>query len=132
MSLTRDQILAAKPRTVPQDVPELGGSVNLSVMTGKQREELFTWLRSVTPEGQESPDVMSFLDFRERLLAMTLRDDEGTLLFTLEDVPSFQHIAGEAADAAKAAHARNVIGKAHAMTAEKPHRRAGKQRKKKK
>jgi hypothetical protein len=112
-TLTRQELLdgiAKSRKTEMVEVPALGGSVAISELTGRQRIELFTWVKSMTPDGQESADVMSMLDFRERLLSMTLRDQEtGSLLFSPEDIPTLSEL-GDSLLNSLSEVARNLSG----------------------
>lgn len=78
MSLTREQILA--PRPLPReevDVPELGGTVFVRVMTGIERDAYEARLRK-NPETRAE-------NAHGRLLVYCLCDPEGKLLFDPDD-----------------------------------------------
>lgn len=85
-TLTRDRILAVKPPVSPPiHVPELGGSVHLRVMDGLQRER---YERAHAAEGRT--------DLRATLLALTLSDPSGSLLFAEKDVPALNALPAPA------------------------------------
>jgi hypothetical protein len=80
MSLSRDQILSANDicrEEVP--VPEWGGSVHVTVMSGVERD---AWERELQTLGREN-----FLtNLRARLAVYTIVDESGQRLFTKDDV----------------------------------------------
>lgn len=75
--LNRDQILSADDasRTVNVEVPEWGGSVKLRVMTGSARDQL--------EKGHNREDGANF---RGRLAAYSIVDDQGVPIFAEKDV----------------------------------------------
>lgn len=78
MSLDRSKILAVSDlSTETVDVPEWGGSVNVRMMTGSERDRFES-------EHIQEPSK----DFRARLVAAVVVDDEGTRLFDPEDIPA--------------------------------------------
>lgn len=83
--LTRDAILAADDivrETVK--VPEWGGEVIVSTMSGSQRD---AWEQSlVGPEGEDGRRAVNTQDATARLLAFCIVDDKGATLFTPEDI----------------------------------------------
>ena len=77
-TLSKDAILAAndtKAETI--SVPEWGGDVRIAVMSGLARDRFV----EMQNDGQTGYSV-----FQARLLATTIVDDAGNLLFTVEDV----------------------------------------------
>ena len=94
-TLTREQLTsgrALKHETVP--VPGLDGEANVYEMAPAQRTEFTRWALSLKPEGVELADwephgidTLTIADYREQVLVRTLRDDDGKLLFTADDVP---------------------------------------------
>lgn len=89
-SLTREQLLAAPVvSTQVVAVPELGGDVTLSEMSGADRDDWdATWLRREAAERSAalkekrapSPDVAS-RDYAARLVAWTARNADGSPMF---------------------------------------------------
>lgn len=78
MSLTRDQILAA--RKLPSEkitIPEWGGDVWVRVMSGSERDEYET-------QALRDPDTR-LQNMRAKLLVRCLTDEAGNLLFSPED-----------------------------------------------
>lgn len=78
--LTRDQILGAddlKRETIA--VPEWGGDVVVSEMTGATRD---AWEQTLMGEGAGK---MNIANLRARLFAFGAVDEKGNLLFTPED-----------------------------------------------
>lgn len=77
-SLTRAALLAFKPAlSDPIEVPGLEGTVRIRQMNGVQRERF-----ERTLVGDDRTDI------RASLLAFTVADDEGNLLFTPADIPA--------------------------------------------
>jgi hypothetical protein len=80
MTLSRDQILSANDIVREEvSVPEWGGSVFVSVMSGVERDQ---WEREIQSLGREK-----FLDnLRARLAAHTIIDESGQRIFTKDDI----------------------------------------------
>jgi hypothetical protein len=79
--LTRDQILGANDLKVETvEVPEWGGSVQVRTLTGKDRDAFVESLPT-NPDGTTDPK-----NYRSALLAFTIVDENGELLFSEEDV----------------------------------------------
>lgn len=77
--LTADQILTADDRTYEiVDVPEWGGQVRLRSLTGKERDHFEASLQ----EKRGSSVKQNIENFRARLVALCVVDEEGKLLFT--------------------------------------------------
>lgn len=75
--LTREQILQAEDiEKVTVQVPEWGGSVIVSSMTGTQRDEFEAAI--MASSGQKN--------YRALILSFSIIDDEGNLVFSKEDV----------------------------------------------
>lgn len=91
MSLDRDAILQADdlPRT-RVDVQEWGGSVNVRVMTGAERD---AFEAQVAGGGHVNLD-----NIRARLVALTLVDDDGKRLFSDTDVTQLGNKSAAALD----------------------------------
>lgn len=79
--LTRDQILNADDlKTENVDVPAWGGTVRVRTLTGKDRDA-FAESLPVLPDG--TTDVSNY---RAALLAYTIVDENGALVFSKDDV----------------------------------------------
>lgn len=110
MALSKEQILSAddcKRRTVA--VPEWGGDVLVSTMTGTARD---AWEQSllIRKNGKTEPNMENM---RARLVAATLVDDEGKRLFTDDDVSALGKKSAAALErVCKVAQALNGIGEA--------------------
>jgi hypothetical protein len=77
MALDRSTILAFSDLTTEVvDVPEWGGSVHVRTMTGSERDRF---------EAEHIKDPSK--DFRARIVATTVCDENGTRLFEPEDIP---------------------------------------------
>lgn len=82
MALSKEQILAAKDWTSEVvAVPEWGGDVHIRAMSGAERDAF----RSAI-EGEQR----EVGKFEASLLALTLADENGGLLFTLEEVEALR------------------------------------------
>lgn len=110
MALSRDQILGAtdaKKRLV--SVPEWGGDVWVSTMTGAARDRweqgLLIRKNGVTEANMEN--------MRARLVAATVVDDDGNRLFTESDIEQLGKKSAAALERlCKVAQALNGIGEA--------------------
>jgi hypothetical protein len=80
MSLTRNQILAARARTHPVEVPEWGGQILLKPL-------------SVAALGRflESRDTLSAYQLYPLLLVLSACDDDGQALFDQPDAEALAH-----------------------------------------
>jgi hypothetical protein len=93
--LTRDQILAAMDATIEAvDVPEWGGVVHVRNMTGRQRDQ---FERSRYKMIGDKVEIIHE-NTRAALLAVSLCDANGTLLFTKEDIEALGEKNGAALD----------------------------------
>ena len=91
MSLTRDDILKAddlKKETV--HVPEWGGDVIISTMTGAGRD-----LFELEVYGEDGKQFKT-TNLRAKLIAATAQDEDGNLLFNEEDVDALGRKSGAA------------------------------------
>lgn len=80
MALSKDQILAASDlptQTVP--VPEWGGDVIVRTMTGAARDAYEASMVVLKEDGKRVADLTNM---RAKLVAATLVDDAGSLLFS--------------------------------------------------
>jgi hypothetical protein len=81
--LTRDQIIAADDREFDTvDVPEWGGTVRLSSITGGQRDEYEAGL--IDERGKDRR--MNLRNARAKLLVLCIVDETGAPMFTREDI----------------------------------------------
>lgn len=84
MQLTKDQILEANDlKTEVVDVPEWGGTVRVRTMTGADRDAFEASLMHIQADGQRKPDLSNM---RGKLVALTLVDDVGNLMFGMPDI----------------------------------------------
>lgn len=82
--LTKEQILAADDlETVSVDVPEWGGEVLVSVMSGTARDEYEQSLFKFQSDGVAKQDLSNS---RAKLLAVCLVDENGNRLFSSRDI----------------------------------------------
>lgn len=90
MALTRDEILKAQDqRTVVVDVPEWGGQVIVSTMTGFSRDAF-----EHSCVGKNGGTNMK--NIRARLCAATIVDENGSLQFTEDDIIKLGNKSGAA------------------------------------
>lgn len=95
-TLTREQILGADDiQTESVSVPDWGGSVNVWMMTGRERAQLELQVNkaSAKKNGQSGLAV-----FRELLAVECIRDDAGKKLFTRVDIVALSAKSGRALD----------------------------------
>jgi hypothetical protein len=110
MPLTKEQILGAedaKRRTVA--VPEWGGDVLVSTMTGAARD---AWEQSllIRKNGKTEPNMENM---RARLVVATVVDEEGNRLFADADIEMLGRKSAAALErVCKVAQALNGIGEA--------------------
>lgn len=82
--LTRDQILSADDRkTEKVAVPEWGGDVLVSVMSGEQRDSYENLITEVGADGKARHKLDNL---RAKLVSCCLVDEAGNCLFTEKDV----------------------------------------------
>jgi hypothetical protein len=92
--LDKAAILAASDlKTVDVDVPEWGGTVRVRSMTGTDRDAFESSLVTIGEDGARKPDMTNF---SAKLVAMTLVDPDGKLMFGADEVA---HLAGKSAAA---------------------------------
>lgn len=112
--MTRDQLLALRPAP-PEAValPNGQGTAYVRAMNGAQRDA-YEADHAARPEGQQMQN------FRARLLAYTLCDESGCLIFTPADVEQIGQMDGTITTALFAAAARlNGLDRAAAEAAQK-------------
>lgn len=82
--LSKQDILSADDlEFVDVEVPEWGGSVRVSMMSGSGRDEYEQSLFKFLPDGSAKPDLTNS---RAKLLAVCLVDENNERLFTLKEV----------------------------------------------
>jgi len=82
--LTREQILGAQDiASEIVQVPEWGGAVRVRAMTGKQRD---TFEESLQVRDKGGKVRTSIVQFRAKLVAWTVVDENGQRLFSVADV----------------------------------------------
>jgi hypothetical protein len=92
--LTADAILAADDLTAEVvEVPEWGGSVRVRVMTGDERQ---TFEEAMLAADEAEQTVMP--EFRSRLAALTIVDEEGERLFSDEQISQLGRKSAAALD----------------------------------
>jgi hypothetical protein len=83
MKLTRSEILEVKDIKIKEvNVPEWGGSVFVKGMTGAERDKFETSIVGLRGKQQ----TLDMQNVRAKLAALTICDEEGTLLFSEADV----------------------------------------------
>ena len=83
MLLTKEQILAAEDLpTEDVDVPEWGGAVRVRGLTGAERDALE--VEMVSRSGRNVS--VNIQNFRAKLVARTVIDEKGVLLFSTVDI----------------------------------------------
>lgn len=84
MILSRDQILSVNDRkTEVVTVPEWGGDVIVSVMSGEQRDAYESMITEVDAKGKA---VHRLENLRAKLVACCVVDESGGLIFSASDV----------------------------------------------
>jgi hypothetical protein len=96
MALNREQILqSADLPSEEVEVPEWGGSVRVSRLSGLHRAELDDVLRGVLGENKTLTSVTG-LQYTLALIVRAVVDDEGNRIFSDEDVESLRTKSDEA------------------------------------
>lgn len=94
MILDKAAILGASDlKTVDVAVPEWGGTVRVRTMTGADRDAFESSLVTIAEDGARKPDMSNY---RAKLVAMTLVDPDGKLMFGVDEIG---HLAGKSAAA---------------------------------
>ena len=84
MTLTKDQILEAKDlQSEAVEVQEWGGSVRVRTMTGADRDAFEASLIVTQLDGTRKPNMTNM---RAKLVALTVVDEAGALVFDVTDV----------------------------------------------
>lgn len=82
--LNKEQILKADDRRFEEvSVPEWGGEVRISSLSGAERDRWEASLAKVGKDGQPQPNLVNM---RARLVALAIVDEEGRRVFTDNDV----------------------------------------------
>jgi len=112
--LSKDEILAATDLAHEDiEVPEWGGTVRVQEMSGTARDAYEDQLMSL-PEGERTKNL------RARLAAFTLVNEEGDLMFSLEETSKLGRKSAKALDRVFAAAVRlNKLGDASVEEAAK-------------
>lgn len=85
MTLSKDQILEADDlKNEEVAVPEWGGSVKVRTMTGADRDAFEQSMVRVDADGNRKPEMSNM---RAKLVALTIVDDAGNLLFSPAEIP---------------------------------------------
>ena|SRR3989304_6613436 len=94
--LTREQFLAARPALPRQtvEIPELGGTVIVQGLTGKQRDQY----ESSCLVQKNNKRTFNLIDARAKLVALTVVDDRGTRLFSEHDIPTLSAMSSVVLD----------------------------------
>ena len=83
--LTKSQILEADDLVIEEvEVPEWGGSVLVKGMSGTDRDKFEAAI--VNTKGQVNNVVVNMVNIRARLVASSIVDESGALLFDLKDI----------------------------------------------
>ena len=91
--LTKEQILQAQDiKKEKVEVPEWGGAVYVKTMTAAEKDK---FEKSVMGKPGSEPDIEGV---RAKMLAQTIVDEQGKLLFTLEEVDLLSAKAARACD----------------------------------
>lgn len=85
MGLTRDAILRARLRIETVDIPEWGGPLAVRVMTGEERD---AYIEARAKAADEKSSVVA-----AGLIVASACDEDGTLLFTADDIPSLTKLS---------------------------------------
>lgn len=108
-TLTREQILAADDMELsdPIDVPEWGGTIRCRTMMGADRDAMelrqVDHRQSLIDSGEyesveDIPTSVMVLNLRAETVAACACDDDGNLLFTVDDVEALGQKSGKALD----------------------------------
>lgn len=94
--LTKDAILNCSDLiTEIVSVPEWGGEVIVRCLTGEERDELEALVVQEKSEGDRKVDLSNF---RAKLVALSVIDEKGDRLFTIEDVVKLAKKSAKALD----------------------------------
>lgn len=86
MQITREQFLQASDlKTETVEVPELGGEVIVSELSGADRNE---WSELINPNDSENPEDLDAMYSTAALIAYSVVNENGERMFTNEDIPT--------------------------------------------
>lgn len=92
--LAKEDILAVSDlKTQDVEVPEWGGTVRVRMMSGTDRDAFESSMVTIDAEGKRKPDLK---DMKAKLVALTLVDEAGNLMFGAAEVG---HLAAKSAAA---------------------------------
>jgi len=105
--LTKEQLLEKRTRkTIEVQIPELDGAVKIRALKSK---EITTWQTSMMDK-HGNPDVKRLKESRERLVMLSVVDDNGNLVFGRDDLEALNNLENSIIDRiAVAAHDLNGI-----------------------
>lgn len=84
--LNREQILAAKDLPFQDvEVPEWGGTVRVRTMTAAEGMEFWKLIEAKSGDGAAQQEFL-----REKTLIMTIVDDSGKRIFTVDDIDALR------------------------------------------
>ena len=99
--LNREQILGSDDRRYDTvNIPEWGGTVRISSMTGSMRD---MYERTITEVGDDGKLTSNLNQIRAKLLAVSIVDAKGLPLFTAEDITALGNKSADAIDIVYAA-----------------------------
>ena len=109
MTLTKDQILEANDlKTQSVEVPEWGGSVLVRTMSGTDRDAFEASMITTASDGSRKPNMTNM---RAKLVALTVVDEAGNLMFDVSDVDRLARKSAAALERVFAAAQRiNALG----------------------
>lgn len=109
--LTKEQILAAQDcAPVAVETPEWGGTIYVRPMTAAERDRYTIVSARLAGRGREI-DPSEYTDLTLRLLALTICDEEGKLVFSEADIKLLAAKSGEVVDRVfRVAQSVNGIG----------------------
>lgn len=94
MLLTKDQILAAEDlKTVDVDVPEWGGTVRVSMMSGAARDAYEDSIIDFDAKGKVTRNLKNA---RAKLCAASIIDESGNLMFSEKEIDALGRKSAEA------------------------------------
>lgn len=96
MALSKEQILKSVPVRESVEVPEWGGAVWVSRLSGLHRAELDDISRDLFVGEEKKLTSVSALKYTLALLVRSVVDDEGNRLFSDEDMDSLRAQSDEA------------------------------------
>lgn len=93
--LTKDQILGSRKNTFfPLEVPEWGGTINVRIMSGRERDKFEQDI--MERKGKEI--TVNMENYRARLCSFCIGDDEGNRIFSDKDIATLGEKEGNVLD----------------------------------